>query len=145
MRSLALAAPLLLALVAGCTAPFDPHAGEDCSGVEQSHMGMTAMALLPADVPDDARAEPRARLTVHARAGQTLQGQVVWSVTQGQATVLFDGPASTAVQTDHAWTAWNVTVPEGDYTLELAGKPMAAGVTYSMFLMATGCTPPPSA
>jgi hypothetical protein len=58
----------------------------------------------------------------------------------GELEVLFDGPAGNAIVTDNSWTS-SGEVPAGDYSLELAGSPMAYDVTYTLYLVASGCTP----
>jgi hypothetical protein len=52
-----------------------------------------------------------------------------------------DSERRAAVQTDHSWSARNVAVPEGNYSVELVGDPLAFGVGYVLFLDAEGCTP----
>lgn len=137
MRALALLAPLAFLLLSGCL-DTQFRIGMDCTADHQQRLNSDVNVLMPAAVHDDSGAN---RLTVHVRAGQTLNGAAAWQSTGGKVGVAFDGPASMVVKTDNSWTANNVTVPEGDYSLELVGDPLAFGVGYVLFLTAAGCTP----
>ena len=144
MRWLAAAAlPLLFAGCLGSPGSFlDASAVVDCSSQHASVVSARTDVLLPADVPDEARSAfgPIPRITVHAREGQTLTATAVYVPTSGEVDVLYDGPHSNQATTDMTWQS-SGEVSEGDYTLELEGAPMAYGVTYTLFLVASGCTP----
>ena len=115
---------------------------QDCSSSQQAVTSADTDVLLPSSVPDDVRESfgPLARITVHAREGQTLQAVATWVEVAGDVEVLFDGPGRNVVESDNGWVSTGV-VGEGDYTLELAGSPMAYDVTYTLYLAAIGCTP----
>lgn len=135
----------LLALLSGCIASDGSSVLGggviDCSTSSEVQVASNADVLLPADVPDQAREPfgPIPRATVHAREGQKLDAVATWQAAGGEVGVLFDGPAGNVVTTDNTWT-FSGMVPEGDYTLELEGDPFATQVTYTLYLVASGCT-----
>lgn len=139
------AVALLLVASAGCIGPSSGnvfHIGEDCSSSRQIVTSASADVLLPATMPAEARDSfgPRASVTVTAREGQTVHAIATWVTVAGEVEVLFDGPTGTAIQTDNTWQSSGM-VAAGDYTLELAGDPMAFDVTYTLYIVASGCTP----
>lgn len=145
MRWTPVAGLLLAAALSGCIgSPSSDvfHVGQDCSRDQQVVTTASADVLLPAALPTEVRESmgPRAFVTVTAREGQTLQAVAAWVPVAGQAEVQFDGPARNAVATDHSWSSSDV-VPAGDYTLEIVGSPMAYDVTFTLYLVASGCTP----
>ncbi|MEA3136347.1 MAG: hypothetical protein QOC71_628 [Thermoplasmata archaeon] len=136
----------LALLFAGClgspASVFGAAANLDCSTNQAGVVSASSDVVFPATVPDDVKASfgPIPRVTVHAREGQRLQAVATWVPTTGDVGILYDGPRSNAVETDLSWTSYG-EVSEGDYTLELQGTPMGFGVTYTLYLVATGCTP----
>lgn len=105
-------------------------------------MAASADLVFPADVPDEVKDPfgPTPRISVHAREGQLLHASAAWAPASGEVDVRFDGPGANEVETDLTWSSHG-EVSEGDYTLELAGAPMAFEVTYTLTLVASGCTP----
>jgi hypothetical protein len=143
MRWLVLAA--FVVLTPGCLNASSGglfEAALDCSVDHQIVMAASKDLLMPADMPRDVRDSfgPPALVTVHAREGQTLQAVATWAAVGGEVAVQFDGPWDATVETDNTWTGGG-EVSAGDYTLELTGSPMAFDVTYTLYLLASGCTP----
>lgn len=143
MRLLAPASLILAAsLLSGCLSDSPlGHVELDCSEDSQITVGASREMLVPASTPDQARlVGGPARATVTAREGQTLYAQVTYSMVSGEVNVLFDAPHENQATTDRTWNSQG-EVSAGDYTLELEGAPFAFEVTYTMVLIATGCTP----
>lgn len=142
-------APLALTLAfAGCLdaspASVFSHGSQDCSMDQQVVANAEAEVLLPDGTPEEVRQAMGsvARVTVHAREGQTIQAVATWGAIGGEVTVLYDGPHSAEASTDQTYSAYG-EVAEGNYTLELVGDPMAFEATYTLYLIAMGCTPVP--
>lgn len=135
-----LAAAVLLALP-GCLGP-SMALDLDCSTNQQTVVAASADLLVTADVPDSMRTSFAhiARISVEAREGQTLTAHATWAAAGGAVNLLYDGPTAAAVVTDRTWTSTG-EVSAGTYTLELEGDPMAFEVTYTLHLVASGCTP----
>lgn len=138
MRSLL---ALLLAMSAlalsGCVADAGDAAwARDCSTQTGDAFARTADVLLPKEAQSE-----RPRVSVEAREGQTLVANAVWRSTVGQAQVVFDGPSQHLVQVGSTFSSVTNSVPAGTYTLSLEGAPVAQGVSYTLHLVATGCTP----
>lgn len=137
------ALPFILAGCLGSPASvFDSHRGEDCSVNQAGLVAASADVVFPSEVPDDVKQQfgPVPRITVHAREGQTLHASASWAPVSGDVGVVFDGPSGHQVVTERTWSSFG-EVSEGDYTLELEGTPMGFQVTYTLQLVATGCTP----
>jgi hypothetical protein len=151
MRWPSLPAAVLIAVapfaLAGCLgSPSGVFAGvhEDCSTSEAALVGANTDVIFPGTVPDDVKGQfgNLPRITVHAREGQKVQAVATWMPLSGEAEVSYDGPRSAQVETGRTWTSFG-EVSEGNYTLELQGTPMAFQVTYTLYLIASGCTPIP--
>lgn len=141
MRALlALALTLSAFALSGCVAEATDGAfssrGRDCTSATDQAVARTVDVLLPADVPSE-----RPHVSVHARAGQTVTAAAVWRADVGEAKVGFDGPSQHEAQVGTTWSSTTSSAPEGEYTLSLAGAPLAMGLSYTLVLVATGCTP----
>ena len=135
---LALALTLSALALSGCVADATDGASSsrDCSAATDEAVARTADVLLPADVPSE-----RPHVSVHARAGQTVTAAAVWRADAGEAKADFNGPSQHEVQAGTTWSATTPNAPEGDYALSLAGAPFAMGLSYTLVLVANGCTP----
>ncbi|MFA5943132.1 MAG: hypothetical protein WC876_01560 [Candidatus Thermoplasmatota archaeon] len=121
--------------------------GLDCSSNQAVVVAAQADLLMSASVPDEVREPfgPIARITVPARAGQTLTAVATWAAAGGDINARYDGPTASEVETGQTWSSTGGRVQTtGNYTLELEGAPIAAQVTYTLSLIASGCTPLPS-
>lgn len=144
MRLLAAAAVLLF--LPGCLGDppgFFESSELDCSADQRIVQAASADVLMAEGVPTEVRDQfGEARVTVHARAGQTLTAIATWSQMTGDVDVAFDGPRGSETRVERTWASSNGEVTStGDYTLELVGDPMATQVTYALYLVANGCTP----
>jgi hypothetical protein len=123
--------------LSGCVADAGGQAwGRDCSTQTGQAVARTADVLLPKEAPSE-----RPTVRVEAREGQTLVANAVWRSTAGQAQAVFDGPSQHLVQVGSTFSSVTSSVPAGAYTLSLEGSPLAQGVSYTLQLVATGCTP----
>lgn len=140
---LAALAVLLCAGGAGCIEASSSASDRDCTSANHSIVAARSDLLLPA-AATDASGNPfggEARVTVLARAGQTLTAVATWQVQGGEAQVVFDGPDGDEVRTGGTWTHQSEASSDGRYTLQLEGAPLAMGVAYTLYLDASGCTP----
>lgn len=140
MRPLALLA-MLLPMAAGCLGDASFGEATDCSSASDHAVAVQRSLLLPRGPADAPYEEDGDRVAVHARAGQDITALATWSVAGGQAEAAFDGPAGHQVATERTWTVTAQDVPEGDYSIGLAGAPFAFEVVYTLQIVASGCTP----
>lgn len=143
--------PVLLAcaalLLPGCLGEVDLGDGLgrdlDCSVDTDTIAGQQSELLVPPETPSQVP-DQNPTVAVTARQGQTVTAQAVFQVTAGASQVVYVGPPG-QVTTQAAGITWSsiaTDVPAGNVTLTLAGDPFAFGVTYTLTLTASGCTPP---
>jgi hypothetical protein len=140
--ALALSAFVLSGCVGASTGTHDTGASASVGGlwggacptsVDQA-VARTASVLLPEDVDSD-----RPQVSIQVLEGQMLVASAVWRADLGEARVLFDGPGGQQSESGSTWSSTTTHAPAGEYTLGLAGAPLAQGVSYTLSLVATGC------
>lgn len=129
-------------LAAGCSDPEPADHGLCPQAASDAASGQFDLLLAP-EASAAGPAADRASVTVAALPGQTLTATASWVPAAGFARIVLDAPeaSGTSAQSPNAF-GWSGKVAGGTYTMELVGDPLAAGVTASLALVASGCPAP---